>query len=259
MIPIKSDMYHSKGSPGSIVIFVNSDNIALSNVTLFTRSPKDLYDDAVVQAYKFNLTEEAFQLKALTNKKPCNPYKKTCRSHFYKTCTHFQYLFDKAAVQPSSLLRLMLKSRDKSGDTSLKNSNSISVKSDGDHISSSIIVGDCNSCAKLFSITIAYIYELVVNFQHKTTCCFTLSLDIPSLISVNTDSNLRILARIGFVLARIGFERFLKAGIHLLARIGYKIMNEDDMSRVLIDKPFVWPGTHLVLTMNQMLTGPGKK
>ena len=34
---------------------------------------------------------------------------------------------------------------------------------------------------------------------------------------------------------------------------------KDDMSRVLFDKPIVRPVTHLVLTMNQMLTGPGKK
>ena len=34
---------------------------------------------------------------------------------------------------------------------------------------------------------------------------------------------------------------------------------KDDMSRVLFDKPIVWPVTHLVPTMNQLLTGPGKK
>ena len=34
---------------------------------------------------------------------------------------------------------------------------------------------------------------------------------------------------------------------------------KDDMSRVLFDKPIVWPVRHLVPTMNQMLTGPGKK
>ena len=34
---------------------------------------------------------------------------------------------------------------------------------------------------------------------------------------------------------------------------------KDDMSRVLFDKPIVWPVKHLVPTMNQMLTGPGKK
>ena len=34
---------------------------------------------------------------------------------------------------------------------------------------------------------------------------------------------------------------------------------KDDKSRVLFDKPIVWPVTYLVLTMNQMLTGPGKK
>ena len=28
---------------------------------------------------------------------------------------------------------------------------------------------------------------------------------------------------------------------------------------LLFDKPIVWPDTHLVLTMNQMLSGPGKK
>ena len=28
---------------------------------------------------------------------------------------------------------------------------------------------------------------------------------------------------------------------------------------LLFDKPIVWPVTHLVLTMNQMLSGPGKK
>ena len=32
---------------------------------------------------------------------------------------------------------------------------------------------------------------------------------------------------------------------------------KDDKSRVLFDKPIVWPVTHLVLTMDQMLTGPG--
>ena len=34
---------------------------------------------------------------------------------------------------------------------------------------------------------------------------------------------------------------------------------KDDMSRVLFDKPIVWPVKHLVPTMNQMLIGPGKK
>ena len=72
----------------------------------------------------------------------------------------------------------------------------------------------------------------------------------------------------------------LKEDTHFAARIGSKIIilaqkdpdhlwsscrnfNEvkyaDDKSRVLFDKPIVWPVTHLVLTMNQMLTGPGKK
>ena len=75
----------------------------------------------------------------------------------------------------------------------------------------------------------------------------------------------------------------LKEDIHFAARIGFKIIilaqkdpdhlwsscrnfNEvkyelhlykDDKSRVLFDKPIVWPVTYLVLTMNQMLTGPG--
>ena len=34
---------------------------------------------------------------------------------------------------------------------------------------------------------------------------------------------------------------------------------KEDKSRVLFDKPIMWPVKHLVLTMNQMLTGPGKK
>ena len=36
-------------------------------------------------------------------------------------------------------------------------------------------------------------------------------------------------------------------------------LSKDDKSRVLFDKPIVWPVKHLVPTMNQMLTGPGKK
>jgi hypothetical protein len=36
---------------------------------------------------------------------------------------------------------------------------------------------------------------IVVNIQYKTICCFTLSLDISSLISVNSDSNLKRLAQ----------------------------------------------------------------
>jgi hypothetical protein len=34
---------------------------------------------------------------------------------------------------------------------------------------------------------------------------------------------------------------------------------KDDMSRVLFDKPIVWPVTQLVPTMDQMLAGPGTK
>ena len=75
----------------------------------------------------------------------------------------------------------------------------------------------------------------------------------------------------------------LKVDMHFVARIGSKIIiptsqdldhlwsscrnfNEvkyalhlykDDKRKVLFDKPIVWPVTHLVLTMNQMLTGPG--
>jgi hypothetical protein len=77
----------------------------------------------------------------------------------------------------------------------------------------------------------------------------------------------------------------LKVDMHFAARIGSKFtvptsqdlnhlwsscrnfnevkyalhLYKDDKSRVLFDKPIVWPVTHLVLKMNQKLTGPGKK
>ena len=100
--------------------------------------------------------------------------------------------------------------------------------------------------------------------------------DISSLISVNSDSNHKRLAQ------NIN-NMELKVDMHFVARIGSKIIiptsqdldhlwsscrnfNEvkyalhlykDDKRKVLFDKPIVWPVTHLVLTMNQMLTGPG--
>ena len=43
---------------------------------------------------------------AKANKKPFNLYKKTCCSHFYKTCKEFldlQYFFDETAVQTNKL------------------------------------------------------------------------------------------------------------------------------------------------------------
>ena len=35
--------------------------------------------------------------------------------------------------------------------------------------------------------------------------------------------------------------------------------SKDDKSKVLFDKPIVWPVTQLVPTMDQMLAGPGTK
>ena len=117
---------------------------------------------------------------------------------------------------------------------------------------------------------------IIVNTQYKTICCFTSSLDLPSLIPVNSDSNLKRLAQ------NIN-NLELDDDIHFAARIGFKIIilarkdpnhwwfsrmnfNEgkyavhlckDDKSRVLFDNPIVWPVTHLVLIMDQVLTGPG--
>jgi hypothetical protein len=112
---------------------------------------------------------------------------------------------------------------------------------------------------------------IVVNIQYKTICCFTLS-----LISVNSDSYpIRLTQKI------IIME--LDEVIHFAARIGFKFiiltrrdpdhlwsscrnfdevkyalhLCKDDKSRVLVDKPIVWSVTHLVLAMDQMLTGPG--
>ena len=96
--------------------------------------------------------------------------------------------------------------------------------------------------------------------------------DIPSLISVNSDSNHKRLAQME-----------LKVDMQFSARIGSKIIiptsrdldhlwsscrnfNEvkyalhlykDDKKRVLFGKPIVWPVILLVLIMNQMMTGPG--
>ena len=113
--------------------------------------------------------------------------------------------------------------------------------------------------------------DLVVLTNHRKVC-----LVISSLISVNSDSNHKRLAQ-------NTNNMMLKVDMHFEARIGSKIIiptsqdldhlwsfcrnfNEvkyewhlykDEKSRVLFDKPIMWPVTHLVLIMNQMLTGPG--
>ena len=108
-------------------------------------------------------------------------------------------------------------------------------------------------------------------------CCFILSLEISSLIPVNSDSDLKRLAldptnmeldEDMYLAASIGFKIIILASNdpdHLWSscrnfnEVKYELhLYKDDKSRVLFDKPIMWPVTHLILIMNQMLTGPGK-
>ena len=106
-------------------------------------------------------------------------------------------------------------------------------------------------------------------------CCFTLSIEISSLIPVNSDSNLALnptnieMDQNMFLAARIGLKIIILTSQDLdhlwsssrnFNEVKYALhLYRNDKSRVLFDKPIVWPATQLVPTMDQMLAGPGTK
>jgi hypothetical protein len=117
---------------------------------------------------------------------------------------------------------------------------------------------------------------ITVNIQYKTNCCFTLSLDISSLISVNSDSNLKRFDQNNteqdedmHFEVRIAFKIIILAHKDLdhswsscrnfnEVKHAFHQLDNDDKSRVLLDEPIVWSVTQLVvITMDQLLTDPG--
>ena len=89
-------------------------------------------------------------------------------------------------------------------------------------------------------------------------------LDNSSLISVNSDRNHKRFAQnisnieLRFAARTDEDPDHLWSSSRNFNEVKYACQHsKDDESRVLFDKPIVWPVTHLVLTMNQMLTGPG--
>ena len=106
-----------------------------------------------------------------------------------------------------------------------KNSNSISVKSDGDHKSR----------------IISNVYEFDKRKRHfmnyEVFACVNLYNVYPAILIVEfKDTICRRTSKISLY-----FKKIIQGWC------------------LLCDKPIVWPVTHLVLKMNQMLTGPGKK
>ena len=346
--------FDSKGIVKIDLIF-NTNGIIVPDSNSFAQ----YWDDEVdVQTNKINLhrcRNLEIELNR-ANKKPFNSYKKTCsslscqlkslnivRSIFHTKGSSARANKDLLKIKAYDGLMELLKCPDLS-----KWFRGIIQPTTSEVTSSSIIVGDCNSCAKLFSITIAYIYEFFVKTscyfglnEHKTsevtsssiivndcnsglgnilignlvTFAVTLKPGDPVILTLSLSIsvvgiNLKILPRIvntrillgsinklnrynygeykgapnigqliiiGIIAiiavdtndsftASIGFKTIILASNdpdHLWSscRNFYEVKYElhlykDDKSRV---KPIVWPGTHLVLTMNQMLTGPGKK
>ena len=171
----------------------------------------------------------------------------------------------------------------KSGEASLKNSILISVKSDGDH--KSRIRSELRTNYGGLKLTSEFVRSLFISII-LATIVIILKLGGAVILMYRKPSQKVSLTSYDFCARiralkkhRIRASR-LKEDMHFAARLilaqkdpdhlwsSCRNFNEvkyalhlckDDKSRVLFDKPIVWPVTHLVLTMNQMLTGPGKK
>ena len=83
------------------------------------------------------------------------------------------------------------------------------------------------------------------------------SLDCSIVISVNSDSNHSRTVTCRRCKIINYFTSSLDELDHLWSSC--RNLNDNSSTKDLFDKPFVWSVIHLVLTMNQMLSGPGKK